>query len=180
MDIDYDLQAQLQPVVPEFPGHAVGDLPMRIRLCGVDLLPPDWDDDRLGESGWAYLSPLDVATYGLYCVREAKRRGVSAFPLSETGGALLFKRSGDRLLVYPTLVDVVIDAPFDRVERDWEAFSARFEQSFTLQFPQLSDDPIWRYARGSVVEGGTNWDTLWSVESRGRERRFDRVDVVCD
>lgn len=165
-EFEFDERAVLDPIVPWFPGHAVGMLPMRIRLCGVDLLSPNWDKRRIGEPGWAEFSLIDLATYGLVCFRLVRWYGRSSFPLDESSDALLFKLVGERVLVCSTLTNVVVDVPYAELDRDWSAFAFRAKQRVVDEFPALSDNPIWQWLDPRNAIGDPGWENLFAAEYR--------------
>jgi hypothetical protein len=130
------------------------------------MLSPNWDKSRIGEPGWAELSLIDLATFGLVCFRLARWYGRSSFPLDESSDALLFTLAGERVLVCSTLTEVIVDVPFAELERDWSAFSHRVKQRFVDEFPMLATDPIWRWIEPCEAVGDPGWENLFAAKYR--------------
>lgn len=177
---EYDRAATLTPIRPFGPYVATGAVPMRLRICGRDVLTPDFDEDRKGEPGWAPLDLISFTTYGLLHFRLVQRFGVSFYPLDETGESLLFKAEGDLTLVHSTLTEITVGTSFDKLNNAWTAFGSEVQAHIAELDEEFARDPIWAIADQldkAVTEA--DWDRLLVREFVGHERCFDAVDAVC-
>lgn len=176
--LDFDSGAALSPEIPLGFGVAVGEVPVRLQIGGIDLLGFGVEDHPGASNQWLPLNLFEVATLGLACVREVARRGRCAFPLDETGDALLFVADGADTLVHATAKERTARIPYARLLAAWEGFSWRVHHELVVKFPWLRDHPDWGLLEPGAGAGALNWDQIWKVESEGHEACLHHVDAI--
>lgn len=177
---EFDAGAPLVDDLPMDASHAVGVVPLRLRICGLDLFTSGFYQERTAEPGWAPIGLIGLVTYGRHSFRLVRMLGTSAWPVDESGESLLFKMEAEDVLVHSTLTHVTVKVPYVKLDAAWATFAARVRHLYATTFPHLEDDPIWSLPDKPLSDfPHVNWRTLWQAEFEGHDGCFDRIDREC-
>jgi hypothetical protein len=177
--LEFDREAELSPEVPVAFGVSAGEIPVRLSIAGVDLLGQRASASGDVDSVWTPLNLVEVATYGLLCVRQARRLSHAAFPLDETGEALLFVIEGEDMLVHSTVREQTVRVRFSLLEDAWQRFGQLVRDTLGNLFPNLKSHPDWTIPdQGFENAHLVDWEKLWQREVAGHYHCFDAVTAV--
>jgi hypothetical protein len=161
-------QEPLETRKPYWTKRLFSDLPVCISVGGVDLL--GYGERRVDEPldcRWYHLSILDVAKWGLFAIKRAREIGQYVYELGrygDSGCALLFKISGEEILIHSTMTEKTVSIPYHKLHAAWEAFAERVREYISREHPEAKEQPGW----DEWLDGKE--DTHWGVIGSKVER----------
>src|SRR4051812_7674513 len=146
--IDFDEKNYLANF-PERPDEdEVPDMeaPVRLTIDNIDLLgwehgwPQNWHGPQSGGDGILVFVIL-FAWWGPVALKQAKLTGGSVYWLGSYGdqGALLFKMSGDDILVHSTPYKKTVKVKYELLEQAWNDFADRVRAFVLREMPTLKN-----------------------------------------
>lgn len=171
------LEEPLRTQKPYWTKGPFRDHPVRINVGGVDLLGfVEETPDEPPDFRWYYLNILDVAKWGLFSIKRARDIGQYVYELGrygDSGCALLFKISGEDMLIHSTMTERTVSIPYHKLHAAWEAFAERVREYISREHSEAKEQPGW----DEWLDGkeGTHWGVIGSkVERSPRIELFPR------